>query len=109
MSTAVDEQQPLLDPEAQSTSSIPNPSFRERLAALVESNPFHKTVIALIIIDTACVLADLGYTFINSWMQTSWSRRAGLARSSLNCVSQHLGFLPVRSSANTLRLWSETL
>ncbi|KAF9264787.1 hypothetical protein L218DRAFT_1076238 [Marasmius fiardii PR-910] len=60
----MDEQQPLLDSEAQSTRDSSRISLRERLATLLESGPFHKTVIALIIVDTACVLADLAYTLL---------------------------------------------
>ncbi|KAL0569010.1 hypothetical protein V5O48_012962 [Marasmius crinis-equi] len=59
-----DEQQPLLDPEAQSRRDNHHSSTRERLAVVLESGPFHKTVITLIVIDTACVLADLAYTLL---------------------------------------------
>ncbi|KAH9952182.1 hypothetical protein B0H21DRAFT_17404 [Amylocystis lapponica] len=60
------EQQPLLpshnasDPEA-----TKHTSWRERTAEILESPILHKTVISLVLIDSACVLADLGYTFLS--------------------------------------------
>ncbi|KZT11250.1 uncharacterized protein LAESUDRAFT_747034 [Laetiporus sulphureus 93-53] len=38
---------------------------KERTAEFLESPPFHKAVIALVLIDSGCVLADLSYTFLN--------------------------------------------
>ncbi|KAJ8078667.1 hypothetical protein AAF712_001354 [Marasmius tenuissimus] len=67
---ATNEQQPLLDPERQSTRESERPSFRERLAVFLESSLFHKIVITLIIIDTACVLADLAYTLLTPGCNT---------------------------------------
>ncbi|KAJ3843428.1 hypothetical protein EV361DRAFT_944914 [Lentinula raphanica] len=63
------EQQPLLqhDPEAAESSSSGSRSIshRERLAEWLESPYFHKIVIALITIDAAIVLTDLGYTLLS--------------------------------------------
>ncbi|KAK7043583.1 hypothetical protein VNI00_008194 [Paramarasmius palmivorus] len=81
------EQQPLLDPENQREDRehvIERKStFRKRLAEILESDPLHKTVIALvcsapsavaimiltgpeqITIDAACVLADLAYIVLS--------------------------------------------
>ncbi|KAI0065469.1 hypothetical protein BV25DRAFT_1821872 [Artomyces pyxidatus] len=39
-------------------------SLRERVAYGLESSAIHKLVIALIVIDAACVLADLSYTLL---------------------------------------------
>ncbi|KAI0636824.1 hypothetical protein C8Q77DRAFT_526463 [Trametes polyzona] len=36
-----------------------------RTAEVLESTPLHYTVIALVLIDSACVLADLAYTFLS--------------------------------------------
>ncbi|KIK59763.1 hypothetical protein GYMLUDRAFT_59895 [Collybiopsis luxurians FD-317 M1] len=60
------EQQPLLqDPEAGESSNSESLSYRERLASWLESASFHKIVIALIAIDAAIVLVDLGYTLLS--------------------------------------------
>ncbi|KAE9399305.1 hypothetical protein BT96DRAFT_820767 [Gymnopus androsaceus JB14] len=60
------EQQPLLhDVEGGSGRESETVSYRERLAVWLESAPFHKFVIALITIDAAIVLADLGYTLLS--------------------------------------------
>ncbi|KAJ3742196.1 hypothetical protein DFH05DRAFT_1527894 [Lentinula detonsa] len=61
------EQQPLLQPDTEALQgSIPRSlSFRERLAGWLESPYFHKIVIALITIDAAIVLTDLGYTLLS--------------------------------------------
>jgi len=65
------EQQPLLsgDPEAGEHASECTDSrwtrWRERTAQFLESPPLHKAIIALIIIDAGCVLADLGYAFLS--------------------------------------------
>ncbi|KAH9857013.1 hypothetical protein C2E23DRAFT_806261 [Lenzites betulinus] len=37
-----------------------------RAAEFLESRPLHYTVITLVLIDSACVLADLGYTFLSN-------------------------------------------
>jgi len=50
---------------AQNGTSERELSRRERLAEVLESPRLHKTIIALIIIDAICVLADLSYTFLN--------------------------------------------
>ncbi|KAF8212346.1 hypothetical protein K438DRAFT_1663158 [Mycena galopus ATCC 62051] len=55
------ENQPLL-PSSVTNSRL---SRRERTAEFLESSLLHKFVIALITIDAACVLADLGYAFLN--------------------------------------------
>ncbi|KAJ7172582.1 hypothetical protein C8R46DRAFT_156237 [Mycena filopes] len=47
------------------SSSHPPPSRRERTAELLESSLLHKVVILLITIDASCVLADLGYAFLD--------------------------------------------
>ncbi|KAJ4501519.1 hypothetical protein C8R41DRAFT_892177 [Lentinula lateritia] len=60
------EQQPLLQDAEAGENSNPSPlSFRERLAFWLESQLFHKIVIALITIDAAIVLTDLGYTLLS--------------------------------------------
>jgi len=70
------EQQPLLssdhhgDVEANAVSSNEEGqsryiSWKEKTAEWLESPPLHYTVLALIIIDSACVLADLGYTVLS--------------------------------------------
>ncbi|KAL0947021.1 hypothetical protein HGRIS_013165 [Hohenbuehelia grisea] len=40
-------------------------TWRGRTRELLESQPLHKSVLALIVVDAACVLADLGYTFLS--------------------------------------------
>jgi len=40
-------------------------TWKERAGELLEARALHKTVIALVLIDSACVLADLSYTFLN--------------------------------------------
>ncbi|KAF8636571.1 hypothetical protein AX17_003382 [Amanita inopinata Kibby_2008] len=40
-------------------------TWRQATAELLESDVLHKAVIVLITIDAACVLADLGYTFLS--------------------------------------------
>ncbi|KAJ4488112.1 hypothetical protein J3R30DRAFT_3695759 [Lentinula aciculospora] len=60
------EQQPLLqDAETGESSNTDSISFRERMASWLESPHFHKVVIALITIDAAIVLTDLGYTLLS--------------------------------------------
>ncbi|KAI0375043.1 hypothetical protein BV20DRAFT_961301 [Pilatotrama ljubarskyi] len=39
--------------------------YKIRTAQLLESTPLHYTVIALVLIDSVCVLADLAYTFLS--------------------------------------------
>ncbi|KAG0705912.1 hypothetical protein DFH29DRAFT_234461 [Suillus ampliporus] len=39
--------------------------WRENISRVIESSPFHTFVIALIVIDASCVLADLGYTVLS--------------------------------------------
>ncbi|KAK0450763.1 hypothetical protein EV421DRAFT_1774943 [Armillaria borealis] len=57
------EQQPLLHAE-QDTGTLN--SWHSKLGEILEAQLFHKVVIALITIDAACVLADLGYTLLGS-------------------------------------------
>ncbi|KAF5391477.1 hypothetical protein D9757_002013 [Collybiopsis confluens] len=60
------EQQPLLhDAELGQASTSSAPSSRDRLASWLESPLFHKIVIALITLDAAIVLTDLGYTLLS--------------------------------------------
>ncbi|KAF9069914.1 hypothetical protein BDP27DRAFT_1324799 [Rhodocollybia butyracea] len=60
------EQQPLLqDVEGGENSSPESITYRERLASWLESPHFHTFVIALITIDAAIVLVDLGYTLLS--------------------------------------------
>jgi len=68
------EEQPLLgqsaniplvdDPESLGNKSDER-SWAARTAHFLETPALHKTVIALITIDAACVLVDLGYTFLS--------------------------------------------
>ncbi|EMD38435.1 hypothetical protein CERSUDRAFT_105032 [Gelatoporia subvermispora B] len=55
------------DPENPGGTDEPDKqqTWREWTAEMLESPPLHKTVIALVIIDSACVLADLSYTFLS--------------------------------------------
>lgn len=57
------EQQPLLHAE-QDTGTLD--SWHSKLGEILEAQLFHKVVIALITIDAACVLADLGYTLLST-------------------------------------------
>ncbi|OCH95031.1 hypothetical protein OBBRIDRAFT_746573 [Obba rivulosa] len=74
MTDGTPEQQPLLaspsrdhDPENPVGSREPTKTqtWREWTAEVLESPPLHKTVIALVVIDSACVLADLSYSFLS--------------------------------------------
>jgi len=40
--------------------------WKSKTAEALESPPLHYTVIALVVVDSACVLADLGYTVLSS-------------------------------------------
>jgi len=68
------EQEPLLtsssderDPEAAQTDGSPvSNTWHNRVGNALESSTVHKIVIALIIIDAGCVLADLSYTLLSS-------------------------------------------
>ncbi|KAK0228441.1 hypothetical protein IW262DRAFT_610531 [Armillaria fumosa] len=57
------EQQPLLHTEQD--AGTPD-SWHSKLGEILEAQLFHKVVIALITIDAACVLADLGYTLLST-------------------------------------------
>ncbi|KAI0310043.1 hypothetical protein OF83DRAFT_1071155 [Amylostereum chailletii] len=64
------EQDPLIRPtnadvEAHNDERRQDRSFRERTANALESSWTHKLVITLIIIDAACVLADLSYILLS--------------------------------------------
>ncbi|KAI8998504.1 hypothetical protein BD414DRAFT_453302 [Trametes punicea] len=70
------EQDPLLpstsdynDEDSLEAQQLNNKSTYERwkirTAEVLESTPLHYTVIALVLIDSACVLADLAYTFLS--------------------------------------------
>ncbi|KAI0957388.1 hypothetical protein AcW1_005796 [Taiwanofungus camphoratus] len=68
------EQQPLLPSRSisynQEVNADPEVSdkplrWKDRTAEVLESPALHKTVITLVLIDSACVLADLGYTFLS--------------------------------------------
>ncbi|EPT06116.1 hypothetical protein FOMPIDRAFT_124958 [Fomitopsis schrenkii] len=59
------EQEPLLPTtSADRGDAAKETTWKERTAELLESPRLHKTVIALVLIDSACVLADLSYTFL---------------------------------------------
>ncbi|KAI0673075.1 hypothetical protein C8Q78DRAFT_697838 [Trametes maxima] len=47
------------------SSKSPYERCRTHTAEVLESTPLHYTVIALVLIDSACVLADLAYTFLS--------------------------------------------
>jgi len=61
------EQEPLLPSHnaQDDAESSKYATWKERTAEYLESPTLHKTVIALVLIDSACVLADLSYTFLN--------------------------------------------
>ncbi|KAG1768346.1 hypothetical protein EDD22DRAFT_872758 [Suillus occidentalis] len=65
------EQQPLLAfPYGEESAPIERPKrtvsvWRENISCILESRRFHTFVIALIVIDATCVLADLGYTVLS--------------------------------------------
>lgn len=68
-SSTMSEQQPLLaqpvdDPESQGYGPA-KVSWRTKTAKVLEHPVLHKTVITLIAIDAACVIADLSYTFLS--------------------------------------------
>ncbi|KAI0724103.1 hypothetical protein C8Q72DRAFT_858207 [Fomitopsis betulina] len=59
------EQEPLLpSTSADRGDAATQTAWKEWTAELLESPRLHKTVIALVLIDSACVLADLSYTFL---------------------------------------------
>ncbi|THH20351.1 hypothetical protein EW146_g960 [Bondarzewia mesenterica] len=64
------EQEPLLqsvvDRDTEAVTDKNRPSLRSRLGEVLESSTTHKIVITLIVIDAACVLADLSYTLLSS-------------------------------------------
>jgi hypothetical protein len=65
------EQQPLLSfPYGEDSEPTERPKgtlavWRENVSCVLESQRFHTFVIALIVIDASCVLADLGYTVLS--------------------------------------------
>ncbi|KAH8106732.1 hypothetical protein BXZ70DRAFT_1074523 [Cristinia sonorae] len=69
---AASEQQPLLDRAGddiesnhEDTSQSTHTKWKLKTADFLESAPLHYTVLTLVVIDTACVLADLGYTVLS--------------------------------------------
>ncbi|KAI0273676.1 hypothetical protein BC834DRAFT_855021 [Gloeopeniophorella convolvens] len=65
--TSSSQEQPDDDATEQSRVAV----WRTRVAEGLESDLVHRLVIALIIIDAGCVIADLGYTLLSSNCETS--------------------------------------
>ncbi|GBE82023.1 hypothetical protein SCP_0403990 [Sparassis crispa] len=111
------EQQPLLssqddsyDAETNHVSeeSMKRKSWSESTAETLESPTLHKTIIALVLIDSGCVLADLGYAFLS---ETCTPSEEGpiwltvLARISLVITTFFLLEIPITLWASGLRFF----
>ncbi|OJA14876.1 hypothetical protein AZE42_00804 [Rhizopogon vesiculosus] len=82
--------------------------WRENVARVLESPTFHTFVIALIVIDASCVLADLGYTVLSDQCTPSDEGPAWLevlANISLTITTLFLIEIPITLWAHGIRFY----